>query len=114
MGTKQLYLESRVLDKKYAHPWVREVKKGDLLEFIKVDVDFDIIIPNQDGFLLKDNGNAEVSIIIETFNASMPTKTWKVNPATDVPWREFTVCLSSEKLYADSPGNSPPKIIIVE
>ena len=114
MGTKQVYLESRVLSKRYCHPYEREIKLGDIIEFIRVDADFDVAIVNHDNFLQKEDGSAELAIINVRFDENLTSKKWKVNSSATAPTREYSVNEISSKFYADSPGSSPPKIIIIE
>jgi hypothetical protein len=113
MAIKQAYLESRVLNKRYVHPYEREARKGDIIEFILVDSGFDVSIPNHDNFLQKEDGSAEVSDIRVRFDENLTSKKWKVNSSATAPSREYTVKDISSKVYADSPGSSPPKIVVV-
>lgn len=109
MGTVKVYLETRYLDKEYAHPFVREAKAGDKIEFIAVDANFEVHINNKDNFF--DGGQAALNLdVIPTESRSTPTIKSSIDNGEEKYYSAY--CEANEK-YTDKIGASPPKIIIV-
>ena len=110
--TVRVSLETRKLDREYAQPFIREARYGDIIEFFAVDDTFTITIPNQDDFLVNEDGSDAGDNLSVTLNTG-GTKKWKV---ADGPlpalYKYYDVCWDAQKSYADRPGASPPKIII--
>jgi hypothetical protein len=108
---KRIYLEKSKFDREYVHPFIREVDYGDTIEFVAVDAEFDVTIPNKDDFLTDTSGNDPGPLLQFTLDpAGTPTQQYKIASAVDVPYRYYSVCWNG--IYADRAGNSPPRIVI--
>jgi hypothetical protein len=111
---KKIYLEKSKFDREYIHPFIRDVRYDDTIEFEAVDAEFEVTISNKDKFLTNADGshpgNNLVFTLIDT--GGTKTKQYKIASAADVPYKYYNV--SWNGIYADRPGNSPPKIIIID
>jgi len=114
MATKIIYLEKSKYDREYAHPFNRTVEYNDTIKFIAVDDVFIVSISNKDNFLKNtDNSAADDNLeftLDSAGTAGNPTEEYKITSAADVPYKYYNVCWNG--IYADRPGNSPPRIII--
>ena len=111
---KRILLEKRKFDREYPQPFIREVKKGDTIEFEAVEDIFIVIISNKDDFLKTTTGGDPGESLEITLDPSGTFKQqYKITSETlDAPHKYYNVYLDG--IYADRPGNSPPKIIIVD
>ena len=113
METAKVYLETRKLDWEYAQPFIREAKYGDIVEFTAVDDTFTITMSNLDNFISKVNGSPAGTQISETVSAGATVQLEvSVGPLLALS-KNYEVYCSSRLMYANRPGASPPKIIIV-
>jgi hypothetical protein len=114
MAIKIIYLEQSKYDREYVHPFNRTVEYNDTIKFIAVDDVFIVSISNKDNFLKNtDNSDADDNLVftLDSEGTQGPsTKEYKIAPAADVPYKYYNVCWNG--IYADRPGNSPPRIII--
>jgi hypothetical protein len=110
---KKIYLEKSKFDREYVHPFIREVQNADTIEFEAVDAEFIVSISNKDKFLTNTDGTHPGDNLVFTLIDTGGTKTqqYKIASAADVPYKYYNVCWND--IYADRPGNSPPKIIAV-
>jgi len=112
-ATLTVILEPHKLDREYAQPFTREVHIGDTLVFKAEGANFQIIIPNQDGFLTLVNGTSAGDPINKTINDTY-TESFKVAASSSgALTKYYNVCWISTGQYADRVSESPPKIIIV-
>jgi len=108
---KRIYLEKSKFDREYVHPFIREVDYGDTIEFVAVDGTFTIAIHNFDDFLKDTSGNDPgESLVVTLVHDGTSTQQYKIASTVDVPYKSYDVIWNG--IYADRPGNSPPRIII--
>jgi len=113
MATVKVHLEPHKLDREYASPFTREVKCNDTIEFIAVGADFTITIPNKDDFLFLVGGASAGDNINETITDGT-SKKWDVTGSSPaVLSKYYNVCWDVHKLYADRPGASPPRLVVI-
>jgi hypothetical protein len=112
MGPKIVILQPRKLDKEFAQPFTLEVNINDIIEFSANGADFTVTIPNKDNFLLNEDGTDADDNLEDTITDGN-SKKWKVNSQIDAfQHKYYNVCWNAKDIYADRPGNSPPRIII--
>jgi hypothetical protein len=113
MATVNIYLEPRKLDREYAHPFFREAKYGDIVEFKAIGDTFTISMSNLDNFISKVNGSPAGTQISETITAGNTVQVEISGGPLLALSKNYEVYCNSRLMYADRPGASPPKIIIV-
>jgi hypothetical protein len=111
----KVHLESRVLDREYAQPFIREVRYADIIEFKAVDAEFTVTIHNKDDFLTDTSGNDPGELLQFTLDpVNNPTQQYKIAPGPLlVLHKDYDVFWVGQNMNSDKPGSSPPRIIVV-
>ena len=113
MATVKVILEPHKLDREYAQPFTREVKLGDTITFSAVGDDFKINIPNADNFLLLVGGSSAGDPVVKTITSGNSESFEVTTTSPTIPYKYYNVCWIDQKIDADRPGNSPPRIIAI-
>ena len=109
MGIVDIQLSKNFAYRKYAFPHIVHVNPGDIIRFHAEVSEFVVLIDNRDGFFQSPSNKLEFIISANTYK---PTKKIKLNLPKGTE-KYYSAYCDMNNNYADAPGASPPKIVVM-